>query len=246
MQRLFTGALDTAVFGARQTTTSFTARLRLAFFLAAAIALPPSTASAQLDPFEPFNRVTSSFNTGIDRLVFKPAAQAYQAVVPKPVSNSVSNFFSNLGDPWTAINQLLQGRVQTAGKDTGRFLVNSTIGLGGLFDVATGMGLPKHREDFEQTLAVWGVPQGPYIVLPMLGPSSARGLIGQYAGNFSDNIGQPITYVNDVPVRNSLFFTLLMSMRAAQLDRPSPPPQMDVYALTRDFYLQRLQQQIAE
>lgn len=144
-------------------------------FCAMLCTLMLSCASSGPDPFEGFNRKMASFNTGFDTVVLKPAAQAYSKVLPAPVQTSVSNAFANLADPWTAMNQLLQGRVKLAASDTGRFVVNSTVGIAGLFDVATPMGMPRHQEDIEQTLGVWGVPQGPYIVLPMLGPSSGEG-----------------------------------------------------------------------
>ena len=203
-----------------------------------------SCASNGPDPFEGFNRKMASFNTGFDTVVLKPAAQAYSKVLPAPVQTSVSNAFANLADPWTAMNQLLQGRVKLAASDTGRFVVNSTVGIGGLFDVATPMGMPRHQEDIEQTLGVWGVPQGSYIVLPMLGPSSGRGLVSQYFGIFGQDIAQPLRYVSNVPVRNSLFFTQLVSMRSGLLAMPAIPPQMDRYTLMRDFYLRGREQQV--
>jgi len=203
-----------------------------------------SCASTGPDPFEGFNRKMASFNTGFDTVVLKPAAQAYSKVLPAPVQTSVSNAFANLADPWTAMNQLLQGRVKLAASDTGRFVVNSTVGIGGLFDVATPLGMPRHQEDIEQTLGVWGVPQGPYIVLPMLGPSSGRGLVSQYFGIFGQDIAQPLRYVSNVPLRNSLFFTQLVSMRSGLLAMPAIPPQMDRYTLMRDFYLRGREQQV--
>ena len=202
--------------------------------------------STGVDPYEGFNRKMSSFNTGIDTVIFKPAAQGYRAVVPSQGRTLIGNFFSNLTDPWTAINQLLQGRGKNAASDTGRFLVNSTVGVAGLFDVATKAGLPKHQEDFGQTLGVWGVPQGPYIVLPLLGPSSGRGMVSQFVGNFGGNIGNPILYVDHVPTRNTLFFTLLVSARARQLDQPQLPPQADRYVLLRDFYMRSREQQVLQ
>lgn len=224
---------------------SFWRRVRSCLFVLASFLLV-ACASTEVDPYEGFNRKMASFNNGVDMVLIKPAAQGYKAIAPAPVETSVSNFFSNLQEPWTAINQLLQGRVKLAGSDTGRFLVNSTLGVAGLFDVATSMGLPRHQEDFGQTLGVWGVPQGPYIVLPMLGPSSGRGLISQYVSNFGGNIGQPIRYVNHVPTRNSLFFTFLVSMRARLLDQPQMPPEADRYTLFRDFYLMNQEQQIKQ
>ena len=203
-----------------------------------------SCASTGTDPFEGFNRKMASFNTGFDTIVLKPAAQGYSKVLPTPVQTAVGNAFANLSDPWTAMNQLLQGRVKLAASDTGRFLVNSTVGVGGLFDVATPLGLTRHQEDIEQTLGVWGLPQGPYIVLPLLGPSSGRGLVSQYFGIFGQDIAQPLRYVDNVPVRNSLFFTQLVSMRAGLLSMPAIPPQMDRYTLMRDFYLRGREQQL--
>lgn len=203
-----------------------------------------SCATSGPDPFEGFNRKMASFNTGFDTVVLKPAAQAYSKVLPAPVQTSVSNAFANLADPWTAMNQLLQGRVKLAASDTGRFVVNSTVGIGGLFDVATPLGMPRHQEDIEQTLGVWGVPQGPYIVLPMLGSSSGRGLVSQNFGIFGQDIAQPLRYVSNVPLRNSLFFTQLVSMRSGLLAMPAIPPQMDRYTLMRDFYLRGREQQV--
>ena len=213
-------------------------------FIAALGSTLTSCASTGTDPFEGFNRKMASFNTGFDTIVLKPAAQGYSKVLPTPVQTAVGNAFANLSDPWTAMNQLLQGRVKLAASDTGRFLVNSTVGVGGLFDVATPLGLTRHQEDIEQTLGVWGLPQGPYIVLPLLGPSSGRGLVSQYFGIFGQDIAQPLRYVDNVPVRNSLFFTQLVSMRAGLLSMPAIPPQMDRYSLMRDFYLRGREQQL--
>lgn len=223
----------------RQTLRSVAALLVSSIFLA-------GCASTPSDPFEGYNRAMSTFNNGVDRLLLKPAATGYRNFVPAPVAASVTRAFANLADPWTATNQLLQGRISYAGNDASRFIVNSTLGVAGLFDVATRLGLPKHNEGFDQTLAVWGVPQGPYIVLPMLGPSSGRGLFGQLTGNFGGDLGQPLRLVDNVPIRNSLFFTQLVSMRATLLDRPPFPPQADQYSLLRDFYLRRVEQQVAQ
>lgn len=195
-------------------------------------------ASTEVDPYEGFNRSVSTFNSATDKYFLKPVAQGYQAVLPKPVPTLISNFFSNLNDPWIAINQLLQGKANLAVSDLGRFLVNSTLGIAGLFDVGDDLGLPKHQEDFGQTLAVWGVEQGPYIVLPFLGPSSGRGLAGQVVGNFGGDIQQPLLYVDHVPTRNSLFFTQLISLRASLL-RQGGLVTGDQYLFLRDAYLQR-------
>lgn len=195
-------------------------------------------ASTEVDPYEDFNRSVSSFNNTTDKYFFKPVAEGYQAVLPQPVEISISNFFSNLNDPWVAINQLLQGKPRLALRDAGRFLVNSTIGIGGLFDLGEEMGLTKHQEDFGQTMAIWGVPRGPYIVLPFLGPSSGRGLASQFVGNFGGNIQQPLRYIDHVPTRNTLFFTQLISLRASLL-RSGSFVTGDQYLFLRDAYLQR-------
>jgi len=126
------------------------------------------------DPLEGFNRAMYTFNDKFDRYLLKPVAKGYHAITPTPVRKSISNFFGNLHDPGIMLNNLLQGKPGQAASDLGRFLVNSTVGIAGLFDVATKMGLQKHNEDFGQTLAVWGVGDGPYLVLPFFGPSNLR------------------------------------------------------------------------
>ena len=126
------------------------------------------------DPLEGFNRAMYTFNDKLDKYVLKPVAKGYHAVAPTPVRRSVANFFSNLHDPAVMLNNLLQGKPGQAASDLGRFMVNSTIGIFGLFDVSSKFGLPKHDEDFGQTLAVWGVGDGPYLVLPFFGPSNMR------------------------------------------------------------------------
>ncbi|MEE9447319.1 MAG: VacJ family lipoprotein [Arenicellales bacterium] len=136
------------------------------------------------DPFEKMNRSVYKFNDGLDKAILKPVAEAYAGHIPQTVRRSVANFFSNLWEPNTAINAFLQGRPEIAVESLARFLVNSTIGMLGLFDVASPMGVPHHDEDFGQTLAVWGMGNGPYIMLPFFGPSNLRdvgGKIVQYA-----------------------------------------------------------------
>ena len=133
---------------------------------------------AKIDPFESVNRAVFTFNENADEYVIKPVAEAYQFVLPDFVRTGVTNFFSNIGDVFVAVNNLLQGKPGNAANDIGRFLVNSTIGILGLFDVATDAGLEKNKEDFGQTLGVWGVPSGPYVVLPLFGPSSVRDTAG--------------------------------------------------------------------
>lgn len=125
------------------------------------------------DPFEEFNRITFEFNESLDKNFLKPVALVY-AKTPKPIKKGVTNFFDNLEEIETSVNQVLQGKPKLAINDFSRFVINTTIGIGGLFDVATKIGLTRHEEDFDQTLALWGVPSGPYLMLPALGPSSLR------------------------------------------------------------------------
>lgn len=135
------------------------------------------------DPLIRFNRLMLESNLKVDRYALKPAARVY-AKLPRPVRSGVGNFFSNLGEPTTIVNDLLQGKLAHAGRDTGRFVINTLVGWLGVFDVASAIGLPKREEDFGQTLAVWGVPAGPYLVLPLLGPSNLRDLTGQFTPQY--------------------------------------------------------------
>lgn len=142
------------------------------------------------DPWESWNRGVQSFNDNVDGYVMKPVAKGYNWIMPNFADQAVTNFFSNLDDIGVFTNDLLQAKVMQSGMDTARFLVNTTAGVGGLIDVASMVDLPKHNEDFDQTLGVWGVPTGPYVVLPFFGPSSPRGVVG-LVGDAAMN---PITY----------------------------------------------------
>ena len=135
------------------------------------------------DPFEDINRVTFEFNESLDRNFLKPVAQTYSKT-PKPIKKGVTNFFNNLEEVETSVNQVLQGKPKLALNDITRFVINSSIGLGGLIDVATKIGLTRHEEDFSQTLALWGVPTGPYLMLPALGPSSLRDALSKPFSSF--------------------------------------------------------------
>jgi phospholipid-binding lipoprotein MlaA len=143
------------------------------------------------DPLESWNREVQSFNDTVDQYAMKPVAKAYHWIMPQFANQGVSNFFSNLNDVGVTLNDLLQFKWDQTSRDGARFLLNSTAGLGGLFDVATLLDLPKHHEDFDQTLGVWGVPAGPYLVLPLFGPSSPRGVTGL----FGDVAMNPASYV---------------------------------------------------
>ncbi len=189
------------------------------------------------DPLEPFNRAMYSLNDMLDRAFFKPLAQGYQLIVPTPVDKGVTNFFNNLEDVTTAVNNLLQLKVGRAANDLGRVVVNSTLGIGGLFDVASNMDLPRHDEDFGQTLGTWGVASGPYLVLPIIGSTSGRDAVGVVVDWFTD----PVTYVQDDTVRWSLRGLDFVDTRADLLSASRVVDQaaLDPYAFVRDAYLQR-------
>jgi phospholipid-binding lipoprotein MlaA len=189
------------------------------------------------DPWEGFNRGSFAFNERVDEYVLKPAAQGYEKVTPGPVRAGVSNFFGNLADVWISANNLLQGKPKEAVSDLGRIIVNTTIGVFGLIDVATPMGLEKHNEDFGQTLAVWGVDSGPYIVLPFFGPSNVRDSGGLAVDLYTDVLEE----VESVRIRNSLAGLRVVDMRAAFLPAESVLDQaaLDKYGYLRSAYLQR-------
>ncbi len=195
------------------------------------------------DPLESFNRGVYNFNDGLDQALIKPVAEAYVAVTPSPVRTGVGNFFSNLGDIWTFANSLMQFKGRVAAETAIRFSVNTTWGLGGLLDIATQAGIPKHREDFGQTLGFWGVPAGPYLVLPVLGPSTVR----DTAALTVDAQGNVVTQgVDHVSTRNSLSTLNLVNSRAEFLNagRLVEEAAIDKYSFTRDVFLQRRQSQV--
>jgi phospholipid-binding lipoprotein MlaA len=196
------------------------------------------------DPFEPVNRATFEFNDNADKFVFKPVAEGYRAVLPDVVRTGVRNFFSNLRDPWNAVNQLLQGKVEHALSDSWRFIVNSTFGIGGVMDVASDMRLPKHNEDFGQTLGVWGLDTGPYIVIPIWGASSVRDGVGLVADAYAFLpwwIPDWLDWQHRVAWQNSLTALDFVNIRANLLDATNILEQaaLDRYAFVRDAYFQR-------
>jgi len=213
--------------------------LLLTFTIAATTASCASVngPSPDYDPFESYNRAMFSFNDTLDENIVKPVAAAYKDYVPSPVRSGISNFFNNLGDILVVLNDLLQGKFAQAGHDTLRFFVNTTFGLFGLFDVATYMELPKHHEDFGQTLAVWGVNDGPYLVLPFLGPSTLR----DTAGLVVDAQADPIYEISDSEARLGTIALKAVDTRADLLGASKILDQaaFDRYAFLRDAYLQR-------
>ncbi|HET7775577.1 MAG TPA: VacJ family lipoprotein [Azospira sp.] len=195
-----------------------------------------STANNPKDPWEGFNRAMFSFNEGVDKAVLKPVAQGYDYVLPQPVQTGVGNFFGNIADVFIAVNNLLQGKPAEAVSDTGRFLVNTTIGVLGVFDVASSMGLEKHDEDFGQTFGRWGVGDGPYVVWPFIGSRNVRDTVG-YA---VDVAVDPVWNIDHVPTRNSLAALRIVDTRASLLpaEKVINDAALDKYSYMRDAYVQ--------
>ena len=206
----------------------------------------PNAGSDPRDPYENYNRAMFEFNRKLDENVLKPVATGYVNVVPSFVRTAVGNFFANIGDVWTAVNNYLQGKPKDGTTDVTRVIFNSTIGIAGLIDVATPMGLPKHDEDFGQTLGVWGAKSGPYVVLPFFGSSTLRDTMAKPV----DWYGDPLTASNDVPVRakNSGRALRIVDDRAALLETSNllEGAALDPYQFFRDAYLQRRESRVRD
>lgn len=190
------------------------------------------------DPLESFNRAMFTFNDKLDRYFLKPVAKGYRAVVPSPARTGISNFFSNLHEPGVMVNDVLQGKFGHAASDLGRFLVNTTIGIYGLFDVATHFGLERHNEDFGQTLGKWGVGSGPYLVLPFFGPSNFRDAPSLYV----DYELYPPSHMEEQSTASKLYGVEVISTRAQLLEAGDILEQaagQDPYVFVREAYRQR-------
>ncbi len=187
------------------------------------------------DPFESVNRSIYNFNDGVDKAIAKPVAKGYNAVMPESGKTMVSNFFSNLDDVLVTMNDLLQFKFRQAFSDGMRVLVNSTVGVAGLVDVASRGNLPKHNEDLGQTLGYWGIGDGPYLMLPLLGPSSLRDGIGLYG----DSLASPISRTRPVYNRNQMIVTKAVNRRAQLLESEQvlDSAALDRYQFLRDAYL---------
>jgi phospholipid-binding lipoprotein MlaA len=183
-----------------------------------------------------------TFNEGVDRAVLKPVATAYADYLPQFLRDAIGNVFGNIGDVWTSVNNFLQGKPREGANDLLRVMVNTTIGLGGLIDVGTHAGLPKHDEDFGQTLGVWGVRSGPYLVLPIFGSSTVRDGVAKPV----DWYGDPLSYVENTRARNIARVVRLVDDRAAVLGTSSllEDAAFDPYQFVRDAYLQRRENRI--
>jgi phospholipid-binding lipoprotein MlaA len=189
------------------------------------------------DPFESYNRAMYAFNDSVDNAVLRPVAQTYKDYMPDIAQTGISNFFDNIGDLTNMVNNLLQFKIENAVSDFGRILWNSTVGIFGLIDVATHMGLQKHDEDFGQTLAVWGVPDGPYLVLPLLGPSTIRDTVGLVGDIYVDPL---FAIEEEGNVYWGLVILRFIDTRADLLSasRVLEEAAIDPYIFVRDAYLQ--------
>ena len=207
--------------------------------------IPAGVPPSPDDPWEPFNRSVFEFNEGLDAYVLKPVVAGYRVVLPEFVREGIYNFFSNYTDIYTALNNLLQGKPDYAFNDLMRVVVNTTMGLGGLIDLATPGGLEKHKEDFGQTFGVWGVPSGPYVVLPFFGPSSVRDTFGTVADLETDYL---FKYIPNVGLRNSLTGLRVVNARNTYYEAGDllDGAAIDKYSFLRDAYIQRRKYQINE
>ncbi len=227
-------------------TLTFHSMLRLvALLCVAALASGCSTVEgprSKLDPFESYNRSIYKFNDKLDKGILKPTAQVYEKTLPNTIKKGIKNFFNNLGDLPVIVNDLLQLKGQQAAYDTSRFIFNSTLGLGGFLDIATDIGLEKHNEDFGQTLGKWGVPTGPYFVLPVLGPSTFRDTVGRVADSPFKGIG----YVTPNAAKYGLYGLDAVATRHSLLGASNMLGEaaLDPYIFLRDAYLQRRLKQV--
>jgi phospholipid-binding lipoprotein MlaA len=211
---------------------------KLALVVAAASLLGGcATSGNPKDPIEGFNRAMFGFNEGLDKVIIKPVATGYEAVLPDPIQTGVANFFSNIADLMIGVNNLLQGKPAQAASDAGRVLVNTTVGFLGILDVASTMGMEKHEEDVGQTFGRWGMDDGAYVVLPFFGSRTVRDTIGLAFDVYTD----PVAHVDHIPTRNVLLATRLISDRAEFLkaDKVIEEAALDKYSYVRDAYLQR-------
>jgi phospholipid-binding lipoprotein MlaA len=214
-------------------------------FLVGCASIPAGVERSPQDPWEPFNRSIFEFNEGLDAYVLKPVVAGYRFVLPEFVREGIYNFFSNYSDIYTALFNLLQGKPSYAFNDFMRVVVNTTMGLGGLLDLATPGGLEKHKEDWGQTFGVWGVPAGPYVVLPFFGPSNVRDTFGTVADLESDYL---FSYVKNIGLRNSITGLRVVNARNTYYEAGDllDGAAIDKYSFMRDAYIQRRQYQINE
>ncbi len=219
--------------------------LFFAVLMVGCASVPAGVQPSAQDPWEPFNRSVFEFNEGLDAYVLKPVVTGYRFILPEFVRDGIYNVFSNYKDIYTALNNVLQGKPSYAFNDLMRVVVNTTMGLGGLIDLATPGGLEKHNEDFGQTLGVWGVPSGPYVVLPFFGPSSVRDTFGTVADIQTDYLFQ---YIDDVGLRNGITALRVVNARNTYFEAGDllDGAAIDKYSFMRDAYIQKREYQINE
>jgi len=207
------------------------AGIALACMLLSACAAAPN----KDDPFEPWNRAMYEVHQAVDGALIKPVAQAYVAWIPEPIRTGVSNFFGNIDDLFTGINNVLEGNGNQAGDDFGRVLLNTTMGFGGILDLASMVGIPKDKKDFGITFGKWGIPQGPYLFVPLFGPTTVRDGTGTLVRYFTG----PVGYIDYIPLRNSLYGLGYLDLRAQALSAESvlDTAALDKYRFLRNAYL---------
>jgi phospholipid-binding lipoprotein MlaA len=234
----------------RRTAAKLLAPIAGALLLGACATTPGQYELAQRDPLEKFNRGVWSVNRGADKVVIKPAAQLYRAVTPRPVRQGVSNVFSNLSEPWSFVNNLLQGKGERAGRNLARFLINSTVGIAGLWNPASKLGARPAPEDLGQTLAVWGVNGGPYLVLPLLGPSTLRDGIGSGVAAYADPVKYAINNADiSVWYKRGYLAAYIIDTRSQLIESGGDAfleSSLDPYAAARSAYLQLRTAEIAD
>ncbi|MNG97917.1 putative phospholipid-binding lipoprotein MlaA precursor [compost metagenome] len=228
MRRIGTGVIN------RMTRACVCASLLLAPLVAA-------QAATEEDPWESINRPIFTFNDTLDTYALKPLAKGYQAVTPQFLEDGIHNMFLNLGDVTNLANNILQLKPHAAGVDTARLIVNTTFGLGGFFDVGTKMGLQRNDEDFGQTLGYWGVGSGPYVMLPLLGPSTVRDAVAKYPDTYTE----PYRYIDHVPTRNSAIAVDVVDTRASLLSAEKLI-RGDKYTFIRNAYLQNREYKVKD
>lgn len=223
-------------------TTTLPRMSGLALAVAACAVLSGCATNNPQDPLEKFNRASFAFNDTIDRVALKPVATGYKTVTPGFVQTGVGNFFGNLSDAWSAVNNLLQGKGEAGMTDVTRVALNSTFGILGLLDIASEAGLQKHNEDFGQTLGYWGVPSGPFLMLPIFGPSTIR----DTAALPADRWGDPWKRKDPHNWRNIGSGIRVIDQRASLLDASNLMEEaaLDRYEFLRDGYMQRRQSQV--
>lgn len=202
--------------------------------LSACVTLPPNHPRSKQDPWESWNRGVYRVNDGFDRHVGKPLARGYVAHVPRPIRIGIHNFFQNLNTVTVGVNDFLQGKFKAAGTDLGRLLLNTTVGVGGILDPATSAGLDKNDNDFGRTLGVWRLPPGPFVELPLLGPSDVRDTVGKVGDNYT----HPQTWLSNAWIGYGLYVPYFIDLRASLLPLDETLRNAyDPYAVVRDAYL---------